>query len=297
MSALPTFIVIGSDKCGTTSLHHYLGEHPEVQVSHPKELHYFCGEPKPADVPELTVTGDRERLKLRRTNWKRGFDWYRSHFDPSFAVRGESSPNYTGPWYPGTAERIAAAVPDVKLIYCVRDPVERALSEYSFYAGRGNERRTPDEALLPGGRYDLRSRFAMCLAPYLELFPRERIHVVEAERLDGDRVATMREAFEFLGVDPSFRTEAFERSWNVTARQRGLRFRALNRVRRLNAWKEMAARMPRSVLWVAEQATRSRTPAEPRPRPPVPPEFVDSLREDARRFREWSGLALDYWSV
>ena len=72
-AAMPNFIIIGGLKCGTTSIHHYLGLHPEIQMSKPKELNFF--------VEEL--------------NWDLGLDWYASRFDDRFKVRGESSPHYT----------------------------------------------------------------------------------------------------------------------------------------------------------------------------------------------------------
>ena len=72
-AALPNLIIIGGLKCGTTSIHHYLGLHPEINMSKPKELNFF--------VKEL--------------NWDLGLDWYRGRFDERFEVRGESSPHYT----------------------------------------------------------------------------------------------------------------------------------------------------------------------------------------------------------
>jgi hypothetical protein len=296
VGALPTFIVIGAEKCGTTSLHHYLGEHPEVQVSRPKELHWFCGKPDPDAVPELTDPRDRAALSRGTSNSHLSLDWYCSHFDPSYAVRGESTPKYSSPGYPGTADRIAATVPDALLIYCVRDPVERALSSYRFARTRNRDERPIEAALTPGGNYAMRSRFARCLEPYLGLFPRERIHVVEAERLDDRRAETMREAFAFLGLDPGFSSPTFERRWNVTARQ-GLRFRALTKLRERRAWTAVAKQVPQRALWLAERATSRREPAGEPERLIPPGRFVDSLREDATRFRELTGLELDYWQV
>ena len=87
---LPNLIIIGGLKCGTTSIHHYLGLHPEIQMSKPKELNFF--------VEEL--------------NWDLGLDWYASRFDDRFEVRGESSPHYTNlPRFEGVAERIQRALP------------------------------------------------------------------------------------------------------------------------------------------------------------------------------------------
>ena len=77
--ALPNLIVIGSQKCGTSGLHHYLGLHPEISMSAPKELDFFVAE----------------------RNHPQGLGWYRGHFDAQAKVRGESSPNYTA--FPSTS--------------------------------------------------------------------------------------------------------------------------------------------------------------------------------------------------
>ena len=85
-AALPNLIIIGGLKCGTTSIHHYLGLHPEINMSKPKELNFF--------VQEL--------------NWDLGLDWYRGRFDGRFEVRGESSPHYTNLPYFTRASRSAS---------------------------------------------------------------------------------------------------------------------------------------------------------------------------------------------
>jgi hypothetical protein len=71
--ALPNLLILGAQKCGTSGLHYYLGLHPEVSMSKPKELNFF----------------------IEERNWTRGTDWYKRHFDASATVRGESSPNNT----------------------------------------------------------------------------------------------------------------------------------------------------------------------------------------------------------
>jgi hypothetical protein len=71
---LPNLVVIGGAKCGTTSLHHYLSLHPEIFMSHPKELDFF----------------------IEEANWNKGIRWYESKFKaPGKVIRGESSPRYT----------------------------------------------------------------------------------------------------------------------------------------------------------------------------------------------------------
>ena len=92
---LPNLIVIGAAKCGTTSLHEYLNEHPEISMSSEKELYFFVEE----------------------KNLGKGLAWYESQFDPSAPVRGESSPGYSAlPLYRGVPERMAETIPDAKLV-------------------------------------------------------------------------------------------------------------------------------------------------------------------------------------
>ena len=122
---LPNLVVIGGLKCGTTSLHHYLNLHPEVEMSRPKELNFF--------VAEL--------------NWSLGPDWYSSHFGGGAPIRGESSPHYTNrPRFDGVAERMRSMLADARLIYMVRDPIDRMLSHYLHNVGGGYDDRPLAEA-------------------------------------------------------------------------------------------------------------------------------------------------------
>ena len=115
---LPTFLIIGAMKGGTTSLHRYLRQHPEVFMPARKELNFFLDEytGPPIDPPE-------ER------NWSRGIAWYKHQFADVARERavGEASANYSRyPTYPGVAESIAAVVPNVRLVYLVRNPIDRS---------------------------------------------------------------------------------------------------------------------------------------------------------------------------
>src|SRR3954451_85173 len=118
--ALPNVVVIGGLKCGTTSLHHYLNLHPQIEMSRPKELNFF--------VAEL--------------NWPLGTEWYASHFSRQAPVGVESSPRYTSrPRFEGVAERIRSVLGEVRLIYVVRGPIDRMLSHYLHNVGGGYEHR------------------------------------------------------------------------------------------------------------------------------------------------------------
>src|SRR5215217_5064804 len=134
--ALPTLMVIGAMKCATTALHDYLDAHPDITMSTPKELNFFNG------------------------SSMRGLAWYASHFDPRSKLRGESSPGYTSPSFPDTAARMASAIADVRLVYLVRDPIERALSQYRHHLRDQTEARPLEEAVLDtSSQYIPRSRY------------------------------------------------------------------------------------------------------------------------------------------
>ena len=198
---LPTFIVIGAMKAGTTSLYHYLRNHEQIFMPKIKELDFFA----------------------EGGNWSRGLDWYRQQFNGAgdAVARGEASTVYTKyPQYDGVPERIAGVVPDVRLIYVVRDPIVRMRSHYQHRVALGAETAPPDVALLENPIYLDYSSYAMQLERYLDHFPREQLLVVTSEALLHERAATVRQVYEFLGVDPTLSPPALETEFYRTAQRR-----------------------------------------------------------------------------
>ena len=123
---LPNLIIIGAMKCGTTSLHYYLSQHPEIYMSKLKELWFF----------------------LEENNWSKGLDWYKSHFKTNARIRGEASPGYT--MYPsrqGIPKKMHTILPNAKIIYIIRDPIARFESEYMHRFTGGVEDRSFEEVL------------------------------------------------------------------------------------------------------------------------------------------------------
>jgi hypothetical protein len=273
--AMPTLVVIGGLKCGTTSLHHYLNLHPEIEMSRPKELNFF--------VEEL--------------NWELGHDWYTAHFDASAPVRGETSPHYTArPRYDGVAERMRETLGEARLIYMVRDPIDRMLSHYLHNAGGGYESRSLTEALGDEQTaYVDRSRYAFQLDPYLEAFGAERIEIVAREELKDVRAETMRRLFGFLGIDPDFTSEQFEREWETGSTKGGGRFRLMDRAVRLPGLRALDRnfdRLPERMRWAVERlvhdpesgaAAKPKLPAELRTR------LEELFRPDVARLEEIAG--------
>ena len=212
--ALPTTVVIGAMKCGTSALSRYLDLHPEVAMAAAKEVNFFFG---PDSEDDDAGAGLDAGLGTWRTgHWRRGTRWYASNFDATARVRGEASPGYTSPDHPHVPRRMAATIPEARLVYLVREPADRALSHYEHHAREGAERRPVEQAVLdPASQYLARSRYFERLAPFLEVFPSEQILVVVSERLLHDRRGQLERVFAHVGADPDWWDERLQQRVNV----------------------------------------------------------------------------------
>lgn len=201
---LPTFLIIGAMKAGTTSLYHYLRDHPQVFLPETKEIMFFD----------------------QRHNWHRGVGWYAAQFQgaPRDAIAlGEASTSYTKfPIVKDAPERIATTLPDVRLVYLLRHPVERIRSHYLYNLARGTEWRTIADAVQQEPLYLDISRYAMQLERYLAHVDRERLLLLDSRELRDDRTETLRRVFGFLGVEETYTPatsgrEYFQASQGVVA--------------------------------------------------------------------------------
>ena len=198
--ALPSFLIIGTQKGGTTSLHAYLAQHPDVGEPVIKEIQYFS------------------------LNYPRGEGWYRTHFP--VAGRGrvtfEATPYYL--FHPGVPRRAAETIPDAKLISLLRDPVGRAHSHHNHQVDMGFEpldfetaiAREPErlageeERMAADPRYRSfahqhfsyvsRGRYAEQLERWYAHFPAEQILVMPSEDLFADPAATLHRVQDWLGL-------------------------------------------------------------------------------------------------
>lgn len=191
---LPTLVIAGAQKCGTSSLSATLRQHPDIFMSKPKELHFF---------------DRRHRL---------GLDYYASHFagGAGHVHRGEATPVYM--YDPDARRRMAETLPDAKIVVILRDPVQRAYSHYWHERRLGREDlATFEEAIdaeetrrAGGSRLDRmkysyldRGRYLGQVLSLVEGHGRENVHVLLLEDLTRERVPTLRALLEFLGVDPT----------------------------------------------------------------------------------------------
>ena len=170
-------------KGGTTSLWSYLQAHPDVFMSAQKELDFF----------------------YRGEKWRRGVQWYAAQFrdGSAAAATGEASPRYTKcHLVPDLPRRIAAVLPDARLVYCLRDPVERLRSHYLHRVDKDGRSLDP-KAMLHSTNLLMTSRYAFQIECFLEHFDREQLLLITSERLRTQRAATMRQVYDFIGVDPT----------------------------------------------------------------------------------------------
>jgi hypothetical protein len=206
MRALPDFLIIGEAKCGTTSLYDDLVDHRTVLEASVKEVHFF---------------------DLR---YHRGLDWYRAQFplrwrtgrNGSRALTGEASPYYM--FHPHAPARIRQALPEIKLIVMLRNPVERAYSHYQHEFRKGRETLTFEQAvrqeparlrgeqekMLENPRYNSRDHrrhayvtrgiYVDSLQHVMRVFDRRQFLIVKSEDYFSAPDDTLRRVLEFLGL-------------------------------------------------------------------------------------------------
>ena len=206
--APPDFLIIGAPKAGSTALHAALAAHPQLFLTSPKEPKFFLCDGVPPDPAGQRGPGDAHSAR----EWVWRPDAYHRLFDPAppGTLRGESTPFYL--WDRQSHRRIQAAVPEVKLVAVVRDPVERAYSNWAhlwcdgleneadFLAATTLEPQRVAAGYAPFWRYLEIGRYGEQLAHLRSLFPAEQVHVVRYRQLIDRPAQTLDEICGFLGV-------------------------------------------------------------------------------------------------
>jgi hypothetical protein len=278
---LPNLIVIGGAKCGTTSLHHYLGLHPDIYMSHPKELEFF----------------------IEDSGWRRGVPWYETKFpSDKEAIRGEATPIYTRyPVYPGVPARMHSVIPDAKLIYIVRDPMERMMSQLvDDFSSFAHIYQDLQSALLPFDTSPFVASSLQCfqLEQYLPYYPLSRILIITAEELAGRRCETLAKIFRFLGVDETFTSKDFFLMLNPRSvkRRPTLGHKLIKRFLALGPGRLIPYRLG---LPVRHWLMRSSAPAlrVPTIDAALEASLLDLFHDDVERLRRLTGMKLQGWRV
>jgi hypothetical protein len=276
---LPTFLVIGAMKAGTTSLWSSLRDHPGVFMPDDKELDFFVAEKR----------------------WPLGVGWYRSQFaaaPPTATAIGEASTNYSKhPLFDGVPQRAASVLPDVRLVYLVRNPIERMRSHWRHARSAGWETRSFARAIEHDPQYLDVSRYAHQLEQWLTVVPRERVLVETSERLRDDPAAALGGVLRFLGLGDGATPVGARRvhaSEDLAPPRRGL----ARSLRALPGSTHVARLVPERVRRAYGRATtvtldRRATTLDPADEA----EVLDRLRPDLRRLRDLVGGGFDAWGL
>jgi hypothetical protein len=292
----PTFILIGAGRSGTTSIHAYLAQHPEVFVPEKSPNHFVAADP----IPEW----EGPSLRAMARQWVADPAAYERLFEDagSAKARGDVSPVYLQSV--NAPSRIAARYAGVRIVAILRDPVERAHAHYQGRRRDGLDRRESFEQVvneelsrpLPEvvafGSHLGCGRYHHFLKPYYDLFSRDRIRIYLYEDLQQDAAALMADLQAFIGVDRAFRADLSHRG--------GQTGEIRNPLARL-IWTRSVAVRTALRPWLPRGFRDRAAPIVMRDlhRPSLDPAMRERLRplfrEDVRRLQELIGRDLSHW--
>jgi len=299
MERMPNFLVIGAAKTGTTSLHNYLGQHPEIFMSENKEPAFFAHDGRP----------ETRYMRKHAAAYVTDLDAYQGLFDDvrDETAVGESSPQYLEFAGSGVVERIERYVPEARLIATIRQPVERAFSSYVMnYADDGitmeafaarirqDWARGDDFGQLYDGSYNFVRSYARRLSVFLDRFDRARIKLCLFDDIVADTPVFVRDIFAFLEVDENA-TIGFSTRHNETKALKDAGTRML--LRRPNPIRYAARKLLPSDLRIAlrTRIEGARQKKPPRLDPELRRELSQPPASEIRRLEELLDRDLSHW--
>lgn len=250
----PNFLYVGTSKAGSTWIFDVLARHPDVWVVPGKGLYFFDN------------------------HFDRGFDWYLDHFRLAGMQEVVAEVSHSYLFSLEACRRIAEFNPEVKLMVCLREPVERAFSDYLDRIKNGKFAGTFEQAIDNVPPIIERGRYAQYLQPYLEQFGRERIHIGVFDELQIDPARFANQIFAFLGLAPLEISATLAQKIMPAATPRSTLLTKLT--------KSASARAKRmGFKWLTGRLKRSRLvrgllyrPYAPAERPSMQPETREMLR-------------------
>jgi len=269
----PDFIIAGTQKCATTWLYESLYEHPEIYLPETDSVHYF-------DM-----------------NYHRGSDWYETHFpdSPDDRLIGEETPSYIrSERAPG---RIHKDLGDVKLIFCVRHPIDRAYSHYWHEKGKDKIEFEFDELF---DNYDLYQSwiepglYYKQIGRYREYFDDDDIKMMFFGDLVEDDADYLRQAHEFLGVAVDYEPSVLREKVNEARHDMPVALRRVRDVVRETAPDQVVDSV-RPAYRSAKSLVFDRSEYEEGVDPDTRERLADVFADDVRALESWTGRDLSHW--
>lgn len=293
----PNFLIIGSAKCGTTALASILDSHPNCCMSRPKEVSFF------QDTIDFQTN----------PNFRKGWNWYKrafSHFNGESMV-GEATPSYSDrSRSPNTARRIAEFNPRMKLIYMVRNPLERQISawrmQYTFGKERSHPWRIEENWALKGFSYWMTKQqevnqwdttlYNWQLGSYLEHFSNDNILVSYLEDWKAKKEKEIFRIMSFLKLETG--------NWNYNQKenkntahdrkiQRGLTKKILN----FRFSRFLITKIPQAlrIKYRSRILHKSVIVPEPDIKTEIVKEFLSFVEDDSKELHKKFGKSQNYW--
>ena len=297
---LPTFLVVGAARSGTTSLYHYLKAHPDIYMSPVKEPHFF---------PFINSTPDFRGPYDARINEEivTDFEKYRALFSGVGHEKaiGECSNSYL--YFHRTASVIKKHIPHCKIIMVLRNPVTRAYSHYLQTYMIGHEDRSFEEAIRREAereklnwrwhyQYVKQGLYYRQVKSYLDVFGRESVRIYLFDDLAANTARVVGEIYAFLGVDASF-VPHVEQAYNRTGMPRSLFLHRL--FRHANPVKRIARSLLPQKARAAIHGVLSKVNYDPSRKPGMSEDVRRRLneffREDIGKLESLTGRDLSHW--
>ncbi len=301
---LPQFVIAGAPKAGTTALHAALATHPGLYLSPVKEPKYYLTDGRPPAPDRQRGPGDAHSAGewiWRRADYLRLFDGA-----PAGAVRGESTPFYL--YDRGAHARLAADVPGIRVIVVVRDPVDRAVSNFVHLRADGLEpeadfgtavrleQRRIEAGWAPFWHYRALGRYGEQLRDLFRHVPRENVFLLRYRQLVDSPRETLDRVSDFLGVAPGIAHSVAPENVKPYVPD-GPRYRALSRVVRAGA--SAGAHSPPEIWRRLSRPLLAALHAGRAPRPPLPievrREVLEPLLPDIELLEELTGESFADW--
>ncbi len=289
----PNLFVVGSAKCGTTSFCNLLSQHPDVYFCSKKEPHFFSND----------------------NQYRKGIEYYENLFAETTNVKwvGEGSTSYSEAWLnraEKSASRIHGYCPDAKIIYCVRDPIERIESKWldALLArdnGWNNTELARSGSLNLTGNFnqDIKkhpefvntSNYWQQMSIYRKYFPSQNIKIVFFEDFKISPKNVLVETCDFLGICPEFSFESNHRFRNQTS-SKGLSTSFGRFLRTLPGYKHLARNSPDGLRMVISVLTKQKFNHRPTWETTTRNEVIEALEADLSCFLSFCGKPANFWN-